>query len=88
MIMKKLIKTSFFKTGFLMTVLSLIQAGAFASEKEPDVYLSRAPVSELSGPELLDTTWFWLLILVVAMVLISAAIAAKRRKGGHEPAAI
>ncbi|MEO5910375.1 MAG: hypothetical protein ABIP95_05780 [Pelobium sp.] len=85
--MKKLIST--FKTKNLLAVFAMlfVQFAAFADEKTPDVYLSRAPVSVINGHELLQQTWFWVLIVVVAVVFLCAFLSA-RTKDQKEPHAL
>ncbi|RKD13747.1 hypothetical protein BCY91_09270 [Pelobium manganitolerans] len=70
--MKKLIKP-------LVLLFALVTTGnlSFANGKVPEVYISEAPVSDLSGQQLLNTTWFWLLVAVVLVVLLTALVATK-----------
>lgn len=65
------------KSAMLFFALILTSSLGFASENTPEVYVSQAPLSDLSGPELLDTNWFWVLIIVVLVVGLLALVSAK-----------
>lgn len=54
---------------------------------QPDVYVSRAPVSEISGHELVEKPWFWILIAVCVIVFITAFLGAQDKED-HEPHAL
>lgn len=56
----------------IFTLLLLSQSFAFAANKVPEVYAAQAPLSDLSGSELLNTTWFWLLIGFSVVVFVVA----------------
>ncbi|MBK0381826.1 hypothetical protein I5M32_02535 [Pedobacter sp. SD-b] len=83
--MKKSVKPMIFKFSLTAFALILMQSLSFASEKQPDVYISRSPVSDLSGPELLHTVWFWVLIIVVIAVFAISLFAAELYKKNGEP---
>jgi hypothetical protein len=65
------------KSAMLFFALVLTNSLTFAAAKVPEVYISESPVSDLSGAELLNTAWFWILIIVCVVVFISALIATK-----------
>lgn len=50
---------------------------------QPEVYVSTAPVSEISGHELIEKPWFWILMAVILVVAITAFFAEKD-KDEHE----
>lgn len=76
-----------FMAFLFISISTFGQTAKQDSLSTPDVYLSRAPVSELSGHELLQQTWFWALIVVVAVVFLCALLSAKT-KDQHEPHAL
>ena len=74
------------KSAMLFFALVLTNSLTFAAAKVPEVYISEAPVSDLSGSELLNTTWFWLLVIVCVVVFVSALIATKdQEEATHFP---
>ncbi|OAQ40590.1 hypothetical protein A5893_06500 [Pedobacter psychrophilus] len=81
-ISSKSIASKFSLTAF---ALVLMQTLSFAADKVPDVYVSRSAVSHLSGQQLLDTTWFWILITIVVLVFITAYFAAGTAKKTGQP---
>jgi hypothetical protein len=70
--MKKSLKSIVSKLSLTALTLIFMQSISFASEKVPEIYISESSVSDLSGSQLLNTTWFWVLIIVVASVFITA----------------
>lgn len=91
--MKKIIPSLKLKSVLAFVAFLCVSLSSFAQTStqdslyKPDVYISRAPVSEISGPELLEKPWFWILIVVVVSVLLSALLAAKDKQD-HEPHAL
>ncbi len=65
------------KSAMLFFALVLTNSLTFAAAKIPEVYVSESSVSNLSGPELLNTGWFWMLIAVIVVVGLCALIATK-----------
>jgi len=74
--MKKSLKSIVSKFSLTAFALVLMQSLSFASATVPDVYVSRASFSDLSGQQLLETPWFWILIMVIVIVFIAAFFAA------------
>lgn len=83
--MKKSLKSIVSKFSLTAFALILLQSLSFASAKEPDVYISRSSLSDLSGAQLLETGWFWLLIAFVILVLVAAYFAANITGKTDEP---
>ena len=75
--MKKSLKSIVSKLSLTVLTLILMQSLSFASEKVPEIYVSESSVSDLSGSQLLNTTWFWVLIIVVVLVFITAFFSAR-----------
>lgn len=71
-IMKKLLKSA-----LLMLTLILTHSLTFAAAKTSEIYVSEAPVSDLSWSQLLNTSWFWILIAVCIVAFVVALIATK-----------
>ena len=74
-----------FKSAFLFFALVLTNSLTFASEKVSEVYVSQSSLSDISIPELLNTSWFWMLIATVFVVAICALIAVKDQEDVHAP---
>lgn len=91
--MKKIIPSLKLKSILAFVALLCVSLSSFAQTStqdslyKPDVFISRAPVSEISGPELLEKPWFWILIVIVASVLLSALLATKDKQD-HESHAL
>ena len=74
------------KSAMLIFALVLTNSLTFAAVKVPEVYVSQAPLSDLSGQELLNTTWFWILIVACVIVFLTALISSKDQKDAtHAP---
>ncbi len=79
--MKTLLKSA-------MSFFALIVSNSlsFASDKTPEVYVSKAPLSNLSGSELLHTSWFWVMIGVCLVVGLIALLSTKdEEQTSHTP---
>lgn len=74
------------KSAMLLFALVLTNTFTFAAAKTSEVYISEAPLSDISGKELLGITWFWVLIIACLVVFVSALFAAKDKEDqGHFP---
>lgn len=91
--MKKFIPSLKLKSVLAFVAFLFVSLSSFAQSTtqdslyQPDVYIARAPVSEISGPELLEKPWFWILMVVVAVVFLSALLATKDKED-HETHAL
>jgi hypothetical protein len=86
--MKKSLKSIVSKFSLTATALILTQSLSFGAEKVPEVYVSEAPFSNISGQQLLNTTWFWVLIIVVVLVFVTAYFATGTTNKTGEPHAL
>ncbi len=84
--MKKSLKSIVSKFSLTAFALLLMQSLSFAAD--PEVYVSTAPVSDISGQQLLNTTWFWVLIVIVIMVFATAFFATAEENKNGEPHAL
>jgi hypothetical protein len=73
-----------FVAFLLISISTFGQTTKKDSLYQPEVYVSTAPVSEISGHELLTKPWFWMLIAVIVVVAITAFLSAKDKED-HEP---
>lgn len=74
------------KSATLIIALVLTNSISFAAAKVSEVYISESPLSDISGKELLNITWFWILIIVSVIVLIAAMLATKdQEEATHYP---
>lgn len=74
------------KSAVLFFALVLTNSLSFAAAKIPDVYVSRSSLTDLSGAELLNTTWFWILVALCIVIAIFALISTKDQEEVHAPA--
>nr|MBC7614172.1 hypothetical protein [Pseudopedobacter sp.] len=91
--MIKFIQKINLKSALAVVVFLFISINTFGqtakkdSLYQPEVYVSTAPVSEISGHELIEKPWFWILIAVILIVAVTAFFAEKD-KDEHESQAL
>lgn len=74
------------KSATLILALVLTNSLTFAAAKIPEVYVSESQLSNISGMELLSTTWFWIMIAVCVVVAIAALVSTKDQEDqSHAP---
>ena len=73
------------KSAMLFFALVLTNSLSFAAAKIPEVYVAESSLTDISGAELLNTTWFWILIILCMVVAVCALIAVKDQEEVHAP---
>ena len=74
------------KSATLFFALVLTNSLGFAAEKIPEVYVSQSSLTNLTGPQLLNSTWFWIMIAVCLVVGVIALFSAKdQEEASHQP---
>lgn len=68
------------KSASLLIALLLIQVATFATEKTTDVYVSRAPLTDIPETEVFSLYWVIMLFVYAAIVFAIAYFAAQTKE--------